>query len=279
MALSATHYPGSGLTLGILYGSTFAIEKTVLQRLQSISFEAAHPTLLLGICAELELSRHTQLIENSVNDIETKIFDLNFQSGNVNRFSRIELEKRNIDKRTAWLDLTYLCNSITTWNTQLLKVAEHTEALNKELYTTPEIATSSTPDVNYADNHTKTQSRLDNIPPRMERHPRLLEGKEKHHYDLRYSSVNQMKRLRTLDMTWPHDECINLPPYCKEYDIRREEMQRVSKKIAGRITAIRDEYDEKIRDCTMCVDGMAMATQWVKHTPLIHLSLLTCAVA
>ncbi|KAJ4309392.1 hypothetical protein N0V94_008957, partial [Neodidymelliopsis sp. IMI 364377] len=31
-------------------------------------------------------------------------------------------------------------------------------------------------------------------------------------------------------------------------------MQEVGRKIGGRLSSIRDEYDEKIRDCTMRVD-------------------------
>ncbi|KAF2030942.1 hypothetical protein EK21DRAFT_48425, partial [Setomelanomma holmii] len=191
MALSATHYPERGLTYGILYGSTFAIEKSILQRLQSISIEAAHPLLLPGIFSELELSRHTQLVENSVNEVETKIFELNFQSGNVRNYSRTEEEQRNIAKRTAWLDLSYLRNCITTWSTQLLKIAEHTETLNQELYSISRTAVSIATDI-------KT-----------------------------------------------------------------------------RITAIQDEYDEKIRDCTMRVDGMAMATQWSHSETAVEIALAT----
>ena len=43
----------------------------------------------------------------------------------------------------------------------------------------------------------------------------------------------------------------------------KEQMRRAGYKIRVRIQEITDEYDNKIRDCTMRVDGMAMATQWV----------------
>lgn len=41
-------------------------------------------------------------------------------------------------------------------------------------------------------------------------------------------------------------------------------LRRVGVKIRDRVQEIIDEYDAKIRDCTMRVDGMAMATQWVR---------------
>jgi hypothetical protein len=44
----------------------------------------------------------------------------------------------------------------------------------------------------------------------------------------------------------------------------KEQLQRVGQKIKDRIQGIIDEYDDKIRDCTMRVDGMAMATQWAR---------------
>lgn len=44
----------------------------------------------------------------------------------------------------------------------------------------------------------------------------------------------------------------------------QSQMRKVGEKIRLRLAAIRDDYDEKIRDCTMRIDGMAMATQWVK---------------
>ncbi len=50
-------------------------------------------------------------------------------------------------------------------------------------------------------------------------------------------------------------------------DTKRHEfnshMRRTGGKIKARILELSEEYDEKIRDCTMRVDGMAMATQWV----------------
>lgn len=47
------------------------------------------------------------------------------------------------------------------------------------------------------------------------------------------------------------------------WDSNRLRTKRVSIKIRNRISEIIKEYDDKIRDCTMRVDGMAMATQWV----------------
>ncbi|KAL1873592.1 hypothetical protein Daus18300_003959 [Diaporthe australafricana] len=55
----------------------------------------------------------------------------------------------------------------------------------------------------------------------------------------------------------------NDEPDSKErIDASRASLRRVGVKIRDRVQEIIDEYDAKIRDCTMRVDGMAMATQW-----------------
>lgn len=52
--------------------------------------------------------------------------------------------------------------------------------------------------------------------------------------------------------------------------MREARRKRVNMKIRNRLQDIIDEYDDKIRDCTMRVDNMAMATQWVSQTePLL----------
>lgn len=68
---------------------------------------------------------------------------------------------------------------------------------------------------------------------------------------------------------------------------KRKHLQRVTSKIRDRVQDIIREYEDKIRDCTMRVDGMAMATQWVRplaqqvsSLPLqYHLSDLTIICA
>lgn len=45
--------------------------------------------------------------------------------------------------------------------------------------------------------------------------------------------------------------------------MRERHRRRVHMKIRNRVHDIVDEYEDKIRDCTMRVDNMAMATQWV----------------
>ncbi|KAF3765540.1 hypothetical protein M406DRAFT_355963 [Cryphonectria parasitica EP155] len=52
-------------------------------------------------------------------------------------------------------------------------------------------------------------------------------------------------------------------------------MRRAGRKIIGRLQAIIDEYDDKIRDCSMRLDGMAMATQWAQGETNVEIALAT----
>lgn len=56
-------------------------------------------------------------------------------------------------------------------------------------------------------------------------------------------------------------------PHC----LSVHQLRRAGQKVIGRLQSIIDEYDDKIRDCTMRLDGMAMATQWVSSTQTKHL--------
>lgn len=66
---------------------------------------------------------------------------------------------------------------------------------------------------------------------------------------------------------WQEDmERDRIPTTRKELEDNKEMFQQTGQKIKDRIQGIIDEYDDKIRDCTMRVDGMAMATQWASPT-------------
>jgi chromosome segregation ATPase len=271
VALSATHYPARGLTFGILYGSTFTTEKNILQRLQTITFEAAHPLLLPGIVAELELVRHTRLVEVSINEVETKIFELNFQSGSARGYRRAEVERRNVAKRTAWLDLTYLRNSITTWSTQLLKMAEHAAELNRDFYKISQDAASFAPDLeDLRPEHERSGMQLDHstAPFKSKRPSRLPERMASvRRSDSQHSSPTRTRvaihQSQDVKISRSDEDYIDACPHYEDPKWQFKQMHEVGEKIQHRLAAIRDEYDEKIRDCTMRVDGMAMATQWV----------------
>jgi len=222
-----------------MYGSSPELEKSLLKMLRSVTVEAAHPLILPGIVAELELIRHTQLVESSINEVEARIFELNFQSSRSRDMLRKEVEARNRLKRTSWLDLSYLRNSISTWHTQLQKMVEAVRTHEKTESGACQAGHTSSDHLN---SHQSDDSKM------IEDRDTLLD----HTKSIIDRDVSHVKANWT----------------CKDEHEHESEMRRIGTKIKSRLVAILDNYDEKIRDCTMRLDGMVMATQWVNHSPI-----------
>lgn len=273
MAMSATHYPASGLTYAVFYGCTIATEKFLLRKLQLVGREAAHPLLIPGLLAELELSRHTRLVEAKVTEVETKIFELNFQSERLSKFRPAEIEHRNKAKRTAWLDLTYLRNSIITWNSQLEKMKTHAKELTNEYSgsvlgnpqsprcsetTAVEYPTISTWIKTVSLDKCNMESTANEVSPSFPRNAEMAED-----FKLSISETEFSTERKNPSQSVPPLDCSELNSLREDPAVCLQRMMDVGRKIESRLCTIEDEYDEKIRDCTMRVDGMAMATQWV----------------
>jgi hypothetical protein len=234
MALSATSYPDIGRTYAILYGCTSAMEESILQRLNNAQENASYPLLMPGIFAELELLRHTRLVEASIVQVETKIFELDFEAGATEGPGKEETELRSEAKRTTWLDLTYLRNSLITWSVQIQKMSEHTRKLDPALYQAPLASTLGDYMFFTRDKKTLIINRSDAV------------GDDYH-----CSSLSK----RCLPYT-EHNELVS---------VFSQSPVSIGEKVRLRLDTIQHEYEEKIRDCTMRLDGMAMATQWVSE--------------
>ncbi|KAN0102708.1 hypothetical protein V8E51_011021 [Hyaloscypha variabilis] len=217
LALTATYFPQSGLTFAILFGCPLPVEEEILRRLSFATAEASHPLLMPGIFAELERNRQVPIVETTIDEIETRIFELDFQSSDIEGMPDSETKKRNQAKRSAWLDTTYLRNGLVSWNTQLAKIHQHADELKETIF----------------------KARID-------------ETREKRVQDTERAFMVQ-----------------------QEPEASNERLRRVGDKISGRIQGIIDEYDDKIRDCTMRVEGMAMATQWALGETNVEIALST----
>lgn len=272
LALTATYFPHCGLTFAILFGCPLSVEEEVVRRLSFATAEASHPLLMPGIFAELERSRHVQVVEATIDELETKILELDFQSDRE-ALSDSEVESRNQEKRSAWLDTTYLRNGLISWNTQLVKMSDHVDELESTVFK----PTSSEADV------INTHDEIgDHVSDASSSELLLCKSLElSNHEDMscsesKHTTGDGMHEKR-LDL---HEEHVEKIASSKELqdspeargssivqhrELINEQMRRVGQKIKHRIQMISDEYNDKIRDCTMRVDGMAMATQWVCH--------------
>ena len=267
LALTATFFPHCNLTFGILFGCPLSVEEEIIKRLSFAMSEAAHPLLMPGIFAEIERSRHVHVVEATIDELETKIFELDIQSDRE-VMSSAEAERRNQEKRSAWLDTTYLRNGLISWNTQLVKMSDHVDELKTTVFrpakfrgfamNVPKKVENDVSDVSAEDFKTRAGLRFP--------HSELSDVfcAEWGNYDQDRSDEDQsILQGDRVQKTISGERLRTAQEYEGSIEAVKEQMRHVGHKIKHRLQAISDEYDEKIRDCTMRVDGMAMATQWV----------------
>ena len=265
LALTVTHFPKSGLTLAILFGCPFAIEEEVITRLSYLKAEAAHPLVMPGIFAEIEAVRHRKLVEEMGNEVEAKVFELDYQSTDLDGPQGEQAEKRGREKRTAYLDLAYLRNGLVSWNRQLAEMARHANRLSDDecrsgkLHTIPR---SLQDDWIELQTLPKTHSRRKTITPK-------VDSEYNDHPEDRYMKDDFERDAE--DFVYSQDAS------------KREEnktsftsiMRNTSLKITQRLIALRDDYEDRIQDCSMRVEGMAMATQWAHAETNVEIALAT----
>jgi hypothetical protein len=151
-------------------------------------------------------------------------------------------------------------------------MAEHAGALNRDFYKISQDAAFFAPDLEHLrPEHEHSGMQLDHSTALFEskRPARLLERiASTRRSDSQYSSPTRTRvaahRPQDLKISPSDEDYIDSCPHYEDPKSQIEQMHEVGEKIQNRLAAIRDEYDEKIRDCTMRVDGMAMATQWVR---------------
>lgn len=240
LALTATHFPHRRLTYAVLFGCPLSVEAEVISRLSRVrSPEAAHPLVLAGIFAELERSRHVATIEAMIDKLENQIFELDISKAHHAEQEEDEEEKarKQLEKRDDYLDTAYLRNGLTSWRNQLVKIRTKAEELEA---------------AHYGPNFSTSQS--------------LSRASTQVHEDI----SRQDKDTRKDD-----SETKRVSGRTGEAWASDARMRRVGRKITGRLQAIIDEYDDKIRDCSMRLDGMEMATQWAQGETNVEIALAT----
>ncbi|KAI0838814.1 hypothetical protein F5Y06DRAFT_266613 [Hypoxylon sp. FL0890] len=243
LALTVTHFPHSGLTYAVLFGCPINIEDEIIKRLSSAGEAASYPLLLPGIFAELERNRHIKIVEDYMDDIEEKIFELDSRPSVTQQMHSSDVDSRNKDKRSQWLDTTYLRNGLITWSEQLAKMSRHTDELKDTLFRP----------ASKDEFHTLRGN---------QGYPNLT---RKPHFDGRESPESNVKNtwIWLGESYWEKDEA------CKS------EMRKIGGKVNDRLHSIIEEYEDKIRECTMRIDGMAMATQWSHGDTNVEIALAT----
>lgn len=232
LALTATYFPSFGVTFATVFGCCVSTEDDIMRRLSSSAEEAMHPLILPGILTEVERIKHIHLVETTIDELEARIFELDADPDSQ-AMERSEIEKKNTEKRNAWLDAAYLRNCLISWNTQMAKIKT---AVDEVRYANPQY--KSNEDIDFETRRKSRKSTAEHLNKNLS--PNYGQEKEPDHHTF-------------------------------DWDTYQDTFQETSRKIKSRNDEIIEEYEDKIRDCTMRLDGMAIATQWVRPPLILHL--------
>ncbi|KAF3004729.1 hypothetical protein E8E14_008971 [Neopestalotiopsis sp. 37M] len=232
LALTVTYFPERELSFAVLFGCHISTVLGIIRRLENAQDDVFHPLLLPGIVAEIERQRHFDHADSIIDEIEARIFHLETRPDALDDIDVVEMAKIHKDKRSAWLNMTYTRNCLISWKVQLENMVRQTEALD------PSITNNNTAFYQPASPHAR------------------CEADTPTHQDGKLCEQDQGFQEEDSPTTLVAPDDFHYNYYGKR--------KATGYKIASRIRALIEEYDDKIRDCTMRIDGMAMATQWAQ---------------
>ncbi|KAJ2990029.1 hypothetical protein NUW58_g3163 [Xylaria curta] len=241
LALTVTYFPSCNLKFAVVFGCDLPVEKEMCNRLILAGNDASHPLLLPGIVAETERRRHVHIVDDIVDEVEARIYQLEVRPDAEDSMTTVEMEKLHKEKRSAWLDITYIRNCLVSWRKQLENIALQVEELDRSLLSGYKWSGNSDASIS----HTPES----------------------------YSPINETLNPTDLEKAVP----INLDTESSAlyHGQFREGYLATGYKIKSRTRAIIEEYDDKIRDCSMRIDGMAMATQWAQGETNVEIAKAT----
>ena len=97
LALTATYFPHCCLISALVLGCPLPVQREIMRRISFTMAEATHPLLMPSIFTELERSRHIELVEATIDDMETRIFDLDFGPSELEGISGPEMKGKTIE--------------------------------------------------------------------------------------------------------------------------------------------------------------------------------------
>ncbi|KAF4468752.1 hypothetical protein FALBO_4357 [Fusarium albosuccineum] len=267
LAFSATYFPHCGLTYAIMFGCPMSVEVQILNRLNRVTSEASHPLLMPGIFMELERLRHVRLVDETIDDLEARIQEIDLVFNDTETVSAEENAARKEAKRSAWLDTMFLRNQLVNWITYLEKLIDHADELNRTVFGISEARIAAF-----------EEDVEENFEERTGAEEIMNEYQHVHSYssssqDLTFHRLREGRGAAGIDESYGDEKvhyslCKDVNSLCQRQqrpqeldgcqersDGAKEIMSRTGNKIKYRVQDIIDEYHEKVRDCTMRVDG------------------------
>ncbi|KAJ4249058.1 hypothetical protein NW762_012390 [Fusarium torreyae] len=242
LALSATYFPHCKLTFAIMFGC---------------------------ILIELERKRHIPIVEDTLDELEAKIQELDENPESMQGLAEKEKTARKEAKRSAWLDMLYLRNQLINWSTCLETLYKHTTQLNRTVFrdtNLPQYIYEHTEE--FSDQETASDSDSET-----DAESRFNESI----YESFLQDAPEDEKASFLQKIETRSSALQ-PYYFQQFaplSIAKAQMRHSNVKIKDRLRDIMKEYNEKTRDCTRGIDGMVMATQWAQGETNVEIALAT----
>jgi len=261
MALSVTHFPAQNLTFALWFGPSELQQRNIISRLRKAGADAAHPMLLPGILAELERGREMEAVDEIINGIEEQLARIGQETVSSWQLSSQTKAERNRQKTEAWLNATFSKNILVANVALLYSMRRHLDEFPYMVDLAP--APKQQPRGHYAANHPENRDWQHGTSQSASSTADVFVPHANHIY-----SVSGFSRQNTLiaepksinDQEAKGQDPLHVASMEEKY---HDTLQQAAMRMKDRLTSIIGEYDDKIRHCTMEVDGMAMATQWV----------------
>ncbi|KAK4650020.1 hypothetical protein QC762_703125 [Podospora pseudocomata] len=223
LAVSCVFNPKTGFTSGVVFGCSDDVAEEIAGRIENAENSWMHPLLMIGIVAEIERTRHMKLVEDHLFKLLQRVQSMS-KSPEILPTSQLARENYSVD---LWIEVSQLRIALVAWRAQLCKMDAHIQDLEKifleALSRHEEINSSSPCSVELGNSFDSGRT--------------LTFG----HNDI--YEVNQTSdELKALG-SW--------------HQYAREEGRRIQK----RLREIIGEYDCKLRECSMVLDGVSLSAQ------------------
>ncbi|KAK0737151.1 hypothetical protein B0T21DRAFT_364564 [Apiosordaria backusii] len=225
LAVSCVFNPKTGFTSGVVFGCSDDVAEEIAGRIENAENAWMHPLLMIGILVEIEKTRHMKLVEDHLFKLLQRVQNLS-KSPEILPTSKLIRENYSVD---LWIEVSQLKIALIAWRAQLSKMDAHIQELEDRnilggLSQQPEDNVWSSP---------------------------CLVG-----------SGRSFDSNRTLTSTHQDEQELNKGYHdLKELESWQTSAREEGKRIQKRLKEIMGEYDCKLRECSMVLDGVTLSAQ------------------
>lgn len=223
LAVSCVFNPKTGFTSGVVFGCSDDVAEEIAGRIENAENSWMHPLLMIGIVAEIERTRHMKLVEDHLFKLLQRVQSMS-KSPEILPTSQLARENYSVD---LWIEVSQLRIALVAWRAQLCKMDAHIQDLERILLEA------------------------------LSRHEEIISSSP-----CSVELGNSFDSGRTLtfghnDIHEVHQTSDELKALGSWHQYAREEGRRIQK----RLREIIGEYDCKLRECSMVLDGVSLSAQ------------------